>query len=136
MLWSNNQPRWGLLLYHRWCLCLLGSQLWHQIFVYQNSCTIDCARYFIRQHSRFARLSLPLCVFDCWWLWEIQLQSNTLTIREVCCGLVFVLLYSEFNEIAKIYCYKTVSIRVYQIKPDPLMIGEHIFCRKHLLNTV
>jgi hypothetical protein len=35
--------------------------------------------------------------------------ANTLTIREVCCSLVFVLLFSEFIELATIYRYKTVS---------------------------
>jgi hypothetical protein len=40
-------------------------------------------------------------------------------MREVCCTLKFVLLYSELNELTTIYCYKTVSIRVYQIEPDP-----------------
>jgi hypothetical protein len=104
-------------LYHQWQCCLLGSQQQQQIFVWQNSCSIDCARYFIRQHSRFARLLSPVCVFDCRWLWERQCQSNTLTIREVCCSLVFVLLYSEFNELTLIYRYNTVSIRVYQIEP-------------------
>ena len=50
---------------------------------------------------------------------ERQHQSNTLTIVVMCCSLVFVLLYSEFIELTTINCYKTVSIRVSQIEPDP-----------------
>ncbi len=37
----------------------------------------------------------------------------------MCCSLVFVLLYSEFIELDTINCYKTVSIRVSRIEPDP-----------------
>jgi hypothetical protein len=51
--------------------------------------------------------------------WERQRQPNTLTIIEMCCSLVFVLLYSELIELATINRYKTVSIRVSQIEPDP-----------------
>ncbi len=65
---------------------------------------------------------LPVWVFDCRWPCERQRQSNTLTIRVMCCSLVFVLLYSEFIKLAKIYCYKTVSIRVSRIEPDPFII--------------
>jgi len=39
---------------------------------------------------------------------------------------VFVLLYSEFIELATINRYKTVSIRVYRIEPDP-----YIQCVEH-----
>jgi hypothetical protein len=85
------------------------------------------ARYFISQYSRFARLSLPVCVFDCRWLWERQRWSNMLTIREMCCSLVFVLLNSEFIELTMIYRYKTVSIRVYQIEPNPFIFTLHTF---------
>ena len=48
-------------------------------------------------------------------------QPNTLTIIEMCCSLVFVLLYSEFIELTTINRYKTVSKRVSQIEPDPLI---------------
>jgi hypothetical protein len=51
--------------------------------------------------------------------WERQRQPNTLTIIEMCCSLVFVLLYSEFIELTTINRYKTVSIRVSRIEPDP-----------------
>ncbi len=95
----------------------------HQIFVWRNSCSIVCARYFVSQYSRFARLSLLVCVFDCRWLWERQRQSNTLTIRIMCCSLVFVLLYSELIELATINRYKTVSIRVSRIEPDPYILA-------------
>jgi hypothetical protein len=61
---SALYQRWGALLYHRWRCCLLGSQRWHQIFVWQNSCSMDCARYFTSQYIR-SRLLLPVCVFDC-----------------------------------------------------------------------
>ncbi len=37
----------------------------------------------------------------------------------MCCSLVFVLLYRVFIELATINRYKTVSIRVSQIEPDP-----------------
>ena len=54
--------------------------------------------------------------------WERQRQPNTLTIIEMCCSLIFVLLYSEFIELATINRYKTVSIRVSRIEPDPYMM--------------
>jgi hypothetical protein len=85
------------------------SQRRHQIFVWRNSCSIVCSRYFIRQHSRFARLLLPVCIFDCWWLWERQLQSNRLTIREVCCSLVFVLLIVSSMDLLQ-----SIAIRRFQ----------------------
>jgi hypothetical protein len=50
-----------------------------------------------------------------------QSLPNTLTIREVCCSLVFVLLNSEFIELTTINRFKTVSIRVHQIEPNPSM---------------
>jgi hypothetical protein len=40
----------------------------------------------------------------------------------MCCSLVFVLLYSEFIELTTIYRYKTVSIRVSRIEPDPCIL--------------
>ncbi len=40
-------------------------------------------------------------------------------MKIMCCSLAFVLLYSEFIELATINRYKTVSIRVSQIEPDP-----------------
>ncbi len=101
-----GDARWGVLLYHLWQCCLLGSQRWHQIFVWWNSCSIDCTRYFIRQHSRFARLLLPVCYQ---WLWDRQCQSNTLTMREVCFSLVFILLYSKFNDLLQ-----SIAIRRFQ----------------------
>ena len=55
--------------------------------------------------------------------WERQRQPNMLTIIEMCCSLVFVLLYSEFIELATINRFKTVSIRVSRIEPDPYMLG-------------
>jgi hypothetical protein len=36
---------------------------------------------------------------------------------------VFVLLYSEFIELATINRYKTVSIRISRIEPDPFIFG-------------
>ncbi len=61
------------------------------------------------------RLWLPVA-------WERQRQSNTLTIIEMCCSLVFVLLYSKLIEQTTINRYKTISIRVSQIEPDPYII--------------
>ncbi len=86
-------------------------------------------RYFVRQHSMFALFSLSVCIFDCWWLWETQRQSKTLTMREMGYSLVFVLLYSELNELTMIYRHKTVSIRVYQIEPNSFInkyIAHHL----------
>ncbi len=58
--------------------------------------------------------------------WERQRQPNTLTIIEMCCSRVFVLLYSEFIELVTIKRYKTVSIRVSRIEPDPYMTGLNV----------
>ncbi len=40
-------------------------------------------------------------------------------MREMHCSLVFVLHYSELNELSTICWHKTVSIRVYEIESDP-----------------
>jgi hypothetical protein len=101
---SAKHLRWGVLLYHRcWC-CLLGSQQQHQLFVWQNSCSKECPRYFIRQHNRFALLSLAVCVFDCW-----HCQPNMLTMRKC-----VILQYLSYFIVSSMNSLQSIAVRWFQ----------------------
>jgi hypothetical protein len=89
---------------------LLGSKQWHQSIVWWNSCSINCARYSIRHHSRVFLLALPVSVLDCWWLWERHHQPNTLTMRK--CFIVQY--FSYFTILSSMNSLQSFAIRRFQ----------------------